>query len=75
MSSLASCNSNNSRTDFSSNYALLSNCSAKIKEKCTPLSPDQTIMTGMTKCNGEMTKIRSITDGKNGKRFEYLIDQ
>ena len=68
-SSLISCN----RTEFISNYNLLSNCSRKINEKCNLTQPNQIIMQGMKKCNEEMKNVKNITDSKSRKLLEFLI--
>eukprot|EP00090_Calanus_glacialis_P022044 TRINITY_DN33997_c0_g1_i1.p1 TRINITY_DN33997_c0_g1~~TRINITY_DN33997_c0_g1_i1.p1 ORF type:complete len:355 (-),score=87.36 TRINITY_DN33997_c0_g1_i1:66-1130(-) len=68
MTTLTGCPTETSRGNYSSNYAFLSNCSALIDDKCTPVKPEEAQMTAMEKCNTEMTKIRSSTE--NCRKFE-----
>jgi hypothetical protein len=73
MTTLTGCTTENSRGNYSSNYAFLSNCSAFIDDKCTPVKPEEAQMTAMEKCNTEMTKIKKASEGKDGRTIARLI--
>ena len=67
MTTLTGCKTETSRGNFSSNYDFLSNCSALIADKCTPVKPDAAQMTAMETCNTEITKIKNATESKGGQ--------
>ena len=73
MTTLTGCPTETSRGNYSSNYAFLSNCSALIDDKCTPVKPEEAQMTAMEKCNTEMTKIKKASEGKDGWTIARLI--
>merc|ERR1711892_776132 len=62
MTTLDGCDSATSKTFFSTNYTFLSNCSALIAEKCTPVTPDEAKVTAMASCYTEMNKIKAETE-------------
>merc|ERR1712106_389610 len=62
MTTLDGCDSATSKTFFSTNYTFLSNCSALIAEKCTPVTPDEAQVSAMAACYAEMNKIKAETE-------------
>ena len=65
MTTLNGCATKTSRGNYSSKYAFLSNYSALISDKCTPVKPDEVQMTAMEKCITEMTRLKKATEGKD----------
>jgi len=59
--SMAKCNNDASRGNFSTTYDMLSNCSAMIAEKCAVTPPESSMMEGMEKCNTEMKAFKTAT--------------
>jgi len=62
VSSISTCSSASSRTDFNSNYNLLSNCSAMVEEACSSSPLDEDLLAGMETCNKEMTALRTANE-------------
>ena len=57
------CDSNTTLNYFMANYTLLANCSTLVNEKCNVSGPDPDILAAMVKCNVEMNKTKTFTDG------------
>ena len=57
------CDSNTTLSYFMANYTLLANCSALVNEKCNTSGPDTDVLAAMVKCNVEMDKTKTFTDG------------
>ena len=57
------CDSNTTLSYFMANYTLLANCSALVDEKCNVSGPGPDVIAAMVKCNVEMEKTKTFTDG------------